>query len=61
MLQKIRQLLSLVLVFALVVQLVPGQCFASGTDVFLDNTNNSGIIEVEDGNLSAEEVTSAQV
>lgn len=53
--------MSLVLVLALVVQLVPGQCFVSGTDVFLDSTNNSDIIEIEDANVSSEEVTPAQV
>ena len=49
------------LVLALVGHLVPGQCFVSRTDVFLDSTNNSGILEVEDANVSSGEVTPAQV
>ena len=48
MFRKIRKLLSALLVLALVVQLVPSQCFASGTSVLLDTANNDVIINTED-------------
>ena len=63
MFQKIRQSLSVLLVLAFVVQLVPVQCFSAETDVFVDNTSESDIIMTEDVSASAdvEEVLSAQV
>ena len=45
--------LSLLVALVMLVQLVPGQCFAVGTDVFVDSTDIGDIIEESTNDTTA--------